>query len=121
MQKTTKKVLLITAVLALVVASVAAFQVLMVATVIGSCGEFDGGIKFDSPGYITGKFLVGNQTFNGTYFDTCISNTTIIEMVCGKNIKPAYANLAAALLETCTINGTTVGKCTSSPNGAFCQ
>jgi len=128
MNKTTKKLMLITLIVSLIIASVSAFQVLLVANVaplpFNVCVEYDEGIAFDNPGAINGTFVIGNQTFSGLFPDTCLSNTTIIEMVCGKSINQNYKHLAAALVEDCAVvhagNSTALGVCAEFGGWARC-
>jgi len=44
-------------------------------------------------GYITGNFLVDNQTFKGMFYEVGIFNTSILKTACGKSIKQGYNNL----------------------------
>mgnify|MGYP000232868687 CR=1 FL=1 len=105
MFKITKKLLLISFMIALLSASIYAFTVLVVFVVDppGNCTETDRGIDFLQAGSVNGTFRVGNQTFNGVFYDNCLSNTSIIELVCGGTISNRWSHLGAALLEDCGV------------------
>ena len=106
------------------------FKVLAVADVVppGNCKEV--GYEFPNPGIkpqyggcIQGAFAInssnGTTVFNGTFCEICNSPTSIIELVCGKDISPVYANKAAAIEINCTTdvpqNATTQGICVTVP------
>ena len=106
--------------IALVAGSIYAFTVLVVFDVVprGNCVESDKGINFLKAGNIMGNFSAGGQSYNGTFFDTCLSNTSIIELVCGGSINARYDHLGAALLEDCGVFNKT---CVQLPWDAGCQ
>ncbi len=83
-----------------------------------SCSETDGGLNYLTAGSITGSFwwnITGNSTnstsvgtYNGTFTDTCVTNTTLVEVACGGSINPAYNTLAGAVYVNCAIPATNV-------------
>ncbi|MEK6915834.1 MAG: hypothetical protein AABW89_04815 [Nanoarchaeota archaeon] len=73
-----------------------------------NCTETDGGLNYLVAGSMNGFFwwnsTNGSQSFTGTVSDVCISNTTLIESVCGSSISSSYSGLAGALNVDCAIN-----------------
>lgn len=79
------------------------------------CAESDNGLDYLNFGGIQGSFYwlpsngTVNATFNGTFVDTCVSNTTLAEVVCGQSIDPSFTGLAGAVLVDCNIPNSTYG------------
>ncbi len=115
--KATKHLLSILVALAIVATGAYALIVLLVADVVppGNCFETDGALDYAHAGNITGSFSGGNSTFyNATFSDSCVSNTSVIEFLCGSSVAPQYNNLAAAVMEDCTalnFSGCMNGRC----------
>ena len=72
-----------------------------------SCSETDGGLNYATYGSVTGSFWwptgnFSNGTYIGTFTDVCVSNTTLLEGVCGSSISANYSNLAGAVYVDCS-------------------
>ena len=88
-----------------------------------NCSETDGGLNYLGAGSISGTFSWStgnstNQTWSGTVSDLCISNTTLVEGVCGSSISSSYSNLAGVFYVDCSIragnNTNYTGLCSQS-------
>lgn len=87
----------------------------LVVNTIGCQEYYDTGLDYLTRGYIDGYFYTGNWSYNGSYWDTCLDNLTLVEGVCGSSIHANYSNLAAAITMDCSnytsSNGTATTMC----------
>lgn len=131
MNKLHRWLLLSALALAVIGAAVYGFLVLAVVQVIPGygCAEFDQGgfpygLKYQGAGFIQGAFNYTGAPTNGTgyviqtFYDTCVSNATLIEFVCGGSLSPSYNNVAGAVQVNCNEPGVGTGSnttCVTSP------
>lgn len=85
----------------------------------GPCYETDFGLDYDRFGSVTGNFwwLTPNSSvvsnYNGTFYDSCLNNLTLVEGVCGSTVSQNFSNLAGIVYVNCDF-GCSNGACINS-------